>query len=57
MGKFGPKLAKIGFARNAFFCAGAHTGARGLIFQHLIGIEVSWGSAVEIKKIGPTVAE
>ena len=31
--------------------------ARGLIFHHFIRIKISWGSAEEIIKIRPTVAE
>jgi len=54
LGQFKLKLTKIGYARCAFFCAQV---LKKEIFQHLIGIEILWGFAVETIKIGPTVAE
>ena len=40
-----------------FLRAGAHRYAREGCFLHLIGIEISRESAVEIIEIGPTIAE
>ena len=54
---FAIKLGKIGNARNAkFFYARADV-LEGLLFQHFIGIEISWGSVEKTINIRPTVAE
>ena len=40
-----------------FFCAQVPTDELGGCFLHLIRIKISWESAVEIIRIGPTFSE